>query len=165
MGLADRINRGRSNGLKGRFNQLIGRVGEFDPNEAAKRSAEAQFETIERPLKENVERLRGEQVGRGRLNTGFGFEDEDRLVRGTFEELARTLGRNALTSSGQQLQAFGLEGDLVSGGLDREQAEKNAKKRRRGGLFGALGAVAGSFLPVPGGTYLGGMLGEALGGL
>lgn len=149
--------------LRSRYDALTDRLGKYSAENAAKRTAQAQYEGIQTPLAESIERLRGEQVGRGRLNTGFGYEDEDRLVRDIHQDLNRRIAENSLAAQGYELQARGLEGDLVSGGLDREQAEKNAKKKRRGGLFGALGSIAGTIIAPGVGTYLGGMIGNAAG--
>jgi hypothetical protein len=57
--------------------------------------------------------------------------------------------------------------DLLSGQRDYETAEAERKRRKRGGLFGALGAVAGGiggfFLGGPQGAYAGAKAGGSLG--
>jgi hypothetical protein len=133
------------------------RLAGFDAEDAAARSARAQYQTFARDLGRNVEALRGSQVGRGRLTTGFGFEDEDRLVEGSLEDLNRQLVQNALTAQGLNLEAAGglanLGGARTNRFLDilgserdasflEEEMARRKKADKRGGLFGALGTIA-----------------------
>lgn len=151
----------------------------FDAASAAREVATASFESFRKDLGEDIESLRGSQVGRGRLNTGFGFEDEDRLVTESAEGLNRELARQAFTAasldlqniSGQQTaadRARDRDLDLLTGSQDREQARENQRqqrKRRRFGLLGgAIGAGAGFLLGGPAGASLGARLGGQVGG-
>lgn len=142
---------------------LLGRVRSHDPTEAFKETAKAGFEEIRTPLAESIESLRSEQVGRGRLNSGFGFQDEDRLVRDIYTNYLNRLSSSALAAEQLRLQGYGLEGDIISGQLDRKTAEQNAGRHRKGALFGALGAGAGWLLGGPAGGYLGSLLGNQVG--
>lgn len=154
----------------------------YDPTAAAARAGRAQFDVFREDLGRDIEQLRGEQVGRGRLRTGFGFEDEDRLIQYGLRDLNRALAQNALSTAGFQLrniEGFGQSGaqsrgrylDLLAGQRDAEIAEENYRRQRRarkrgglGGILGgALGAAAGSFIPGVG-TLLGGQIGSLLGG-
>lgn len=116
---------------------------EFDPREAAERSARAQFETFREDLGEDFERLRGRQVGAGRLRTGFGFEDQDRFLRDRLDRLDRALaGRAVQTARLRQNQlgrAAGIQGRTL-GLLERRAAQK---RRKKGGLGGAIGSIVG----------------------
>ena len=150
----------------------------FDAGAAARESAGAAFESFREQLGEDVESLRGNQVSRGRLDTGFGMEDEDRLVRGGIRDLNRELSRNAFQAASLDLR--NIEGqtgaaergrdrdlDLLTGSTDRAQAEKNAKRQERKSRFGALlggaGAVGGFMLGGPAGAQLGASLGSTVG--
>ena len=153
-----RLRRPRSPGrsLKDEFSDVIGDARDFSATDAAKTSALAQFELTKTPLLEMLETLRGNQVGRGRLNTGFGFEEEDRLFRGAFQDLNQRIASRAFQGAGLDLQALGLRGDLASGGLDRETLERNARREQRTAL---LGALIGGIGRVVGGAVSGGATG------
>lgn len=150
----------------------------FDASEYARDVAQAQFSTFREDLAEDVESFRGNQVSRGRLDTGYGFEDEDRLVRDSYENLNTQLVQNAFQAARLDLtNVAGIQGaaegarerdlDLLVGATDRAQADENQrqrKKRRRFGLLGGLaGAAVGSFVPGVG-TVAGAKLGSAIGG-
>ena len=150
----------------------------FVAADEARQVATATFESFRKGLGEDVESLRGSQVGRGRLDTGFGFEDEDRLVTESVEGLNRELARQAFTAASLNLENIGgisrsaesardRDLDLLTGSQDRAQAQENAdrqRKRRRFGLLGgALGAGAGFLLGGLPGASLGARLGGAAG--
>lgn len=150
---------------------------QFDAASAARESATATFESFREQLGEDVESLRGNQVGRGRLDTGFGFEDEDRLVRGGLRDLNREISRGAFQAESLNLrniegQTGAAEGarerdlSFLTGSMDREQARENEKRQRRrsrfGALLGGVGAAVGSFGGVPGAS-LGAKIGSAVG--
>lgn len=130
----------------------------YDPDEAVRRAAEGAFTFLETDIKEGVESLRGSQVSAGRFNTGFGKEDEDRLVRTIFDRFNAEVARNSLESARLNLANIGQLGDysnlstnryleFLSAERDRETAAKNA----RVGIDDlALGAAetAGRLLPV-----------------
>jgi hypothetical protein len=77
-------------------------------------------------------------------------------------------GQDSENASGSESQYL----DLLAGNRDYATAEANAKKKRKAGLFGALGSVGGAAIGtflLPGigtelGAKLGGGLGEAAGG-
>lgn len=128
---------------------------EFDPRKAAKRSARAQFETFEEDLREDMQSLRGRQVGSGRVDTGFGFQDQDRFVRDRLDRLDRALATRATASAGQRLQQLGMVNrsrgrffDLLSGQLDRETARENAEKQQLASILGGITGTAGSIIPL-----------------
>lgn len=151
----------------------------YDPQESFERSAEGAYAGFRDRLNEDIGSLREEQVGTGRLRTGWGTQDEDRLVTRSADRFSSMLADRALQT--EQLRYSNLRDrggyaerqgntylDLVSGGLDRAQAEENARRERRGnkarGIGTAIGAVGGSFIPGIG-TKAGGTIGGALGGL
>lgn len=152
-----------ANKLKQRYRGLMDRVSAFQAGDAARETGRATYDEFAEDLSRSVGDLRASQVGRGRIRTGFGFQEEDRMVSDAYKSLMRAIAQQSLQAAGLNLDARGLEGDLVSGGLDRQTAEKNARRQRRGSLLGSIGAVAGTLLAPGVGTYLGGMLGQTAG--
>jgi hypothetical protein len=155
--------------------EYLRRTLEYDPQEALNRSTEAAYGAIREQLDEDIARFRGQQVGAGRLDTGFRFEGEDLLVRDAFDRLNRELARNALTTENlrmratESLGAFGERTtgrylDLLTGGLDRaaaeEAAEEERRRRRRSGIGGLLGAGVGFLAGGPMGAAVGARLGS-----
>lgn len=125
-------------------------IKEFDPREAATTAARAQFGAFEEDLREDMERLRGRQVGAGRLQSGFGWQDQDRFIRDRLDRLNRTLAQNAIDVAGmrqEQLRARQRRSDKQGAGL--------------GGTIGSLVGGAGGFLV---GGPQGAMIGSQIGG-
>lgn len=145
----------------------------FDAEDAARRSARAQFDEFREDLGEDIQDLRGSQVGRGRLNSGFGFDEEDELVSEGIENLGRSLTQNALQAQGLNLSATSQLGAMGQGRTSRfldvlaserdadfleEEMRRRKKADKRGGLFSALGTVAKGV----GGYIAGGPVGAGL---
>lgn len=145
------------------YTDLARRMKGYSAQPAYESSTKAAGELLRRPLQEQRQSLVQDQVGRGRARTGYGFQEEDRMVRDVYDRFYEQIASRGLAAQQLELQGRGLEGDLYSGGWDREIAEKNAKRKRRGGLLGAIGGVAGFALGGPMGAYLGGKLGGAVG--
>ena len=155
------------------------RQANYDPYAAANRSARAQFETFERDLGRGLEDLRGSQVGTGRLRSGFGYQDQDRLWEGAVESLNREVAKRSMDAAGLDLRniegmqnARSLAAEMASGGMDRELQMyeiEQARKQGTGGLIGgALGGALGFAIPGLGpviGSALGQAAGSGIGGL
>lgn len=176
--LAQRGDRSQSRARRLRSGVDEARSG-FDARDYARDVARSTFADFREDLGRGVEELRGSQVGRGRIKTGYGFEDEDRLVEDFQDRLSRDIASQAFTAAGLNLR--NLEGrsresseatrrsdDILVGVLDREQAKKNAREREKRNrldlLLGGVGAGAGFLLGGPGGAALGGRLGSAAAG-
>lgn len=110
----------------------------FNGEEAVRESATGAFDFLRTDIEEQVEDLRGSQVGRGRLSTGFGFEDEDRLVRNIFDRFSSQLVANSLQAAQLDLQNNRQLGDFanlsrnrfldfLSGERDRSTARQNSE--------------------------------------
>jgi hypothetical protein len=134
---------------------LEGAMG-FDPTASLERYGEASYRGFERNLGREMETLRGSAVGAGRLNTGFQTEDEDRVVTDLGERYQDSLARQSLGATSlelRNLEGVGAYGagqqntylDLISGQMDRETAERNAKKKLLGNVLGAGLGAAGMF--------------------
>lgn len=152
--------------------ETFDRLSGFDAEDAARRSARAQFDEFSEDLGDNISDLRGSQVGRGRLSSGFGFEEEDELYEGALEDLGRSLSQNALHAQGLNLSATSqlseLGGRQTGRFLDvlaserdadllEEEQRRRARAEKRGGLFDALGTIAKGGL----GFWAGGPAGAA----
>ena len=149
----------------------------FDAAAYAREVAASQFADMREEMGKGIESLRGHQVGRGRLDTGFGMEDEDRLVMDFQDRLSRDLASGAFTAAGLDLR--NIEGetgaaesardrdlDLMVGATDRAQAIENEKQQRKRARWGALGGVAGGLigsLGGPAGAMAGAKAGSAIG--
>ena len=122
----------------------------FDADDALTRSTAGSLELLKPFISEQLEDLRGAQVGQGRLSTGFGFEDQDRLFRDIFDRFNSQLASRSLQAAGLNLQNQGQLGDFsnlsrnrflefLSASQDRETAKENAE----GGFLDDLEQVAG----------------------
>jgi len=144
----------------------------YDPYAAAATAAQAQYATFDRDLREGIEDFRGSQVGTGRLRTGFGYEDQDRLYRGAIEDMNNEIGSRSMQAAGLDLQniqgmqmARPLAGELGAGGLDYEMAKKDYESKKKGGLFGGIGGLLGGAVGfIAGGGPLGAAAGSEIGG-
>jgi hypothetical protein len=151
----------------------------FDANAGFESAVRGATGRAKRTFDLSLEGLKGSAVRNGRLNTGFFDEDAGRLYEQTQDNLNNTIGQYALQTQGQQLQAnqayLGAGQnqqqqyyDLLSGGLDRETAEGNARKARKASLLGGLASLAGTaigaFAGGPPGAALGGRFGRSVGG-
>jgi hypothetical protein len=151
---------------------------DFSGSDVAREAAGAAFEDFREEHTRGIENLRGEQVSMGRLRTGFGTEDEDRLTEDFQGRLAREIARGAFTGASldlRNIEGFAGEGtesrrasdSALAGERDVLQARENERKRRRRGILGTLGGVvggiAGSVLG-PAGTALGSRLGSWVAG-
>ena len=146
----------------------------FDARDRIKSSAKADFEDFRQFFGRDMETLRESQVSRGRLGSGGGFRDEDRLFSDSADRLNRRIAqrgvdaagldlRNLEGLSGDQRFASNLDAELLSGTADRATARENFERDRRkkkfGFIGGALGAGAGFLLGGPGGAATGAKLG------
>jgi hypothetical protein len=146
---------------------------DFDASDAARAHAGAAFEDFQEDFSQGIADLRGQQVGMGRLDTGFATGDEDRLGEDFNRRLSREIARGAFSAASLDLsniggiQAAGVEARAgadaaLAGDLDRTQAAVNERKRRRRGLLGTLGGVVGGIAGTvfgPAGTAIGSRLG------
>lgn len=144
----------------------VGRQQEYDPYAAAATSAQAQFQTFDRDLRRSLDDMRGSQVGTGRLRTGFGYQDQDRLWEGAVEGLNRSLAERALDASRldlanitSQQQARSLAAEMAAGGMDQELQLEDIERAKKSGIGGFLGGALGGI----GGFFLGGPLGAVAG--
>jgi len=133
------------------------RVSGFDASEGAARTAEVLGRDWREKTKRGRERLTGQQVAAGRLDTGYGYEDQDRYGEDTRREFNDSMARLAMEAQGQQMdvnESLGRYGARVTGrGIDQEmtadaqrRADTADKRGMIGGLGGALIGAAGKVL-------------------
>jgi len=134
---------------------FLDRATEFDASSYMREAATGAWNEFLPQLDRRIEGLRGEQVGMGRLNTGFATEDEDRLVSEGLGRLTNQLSEQALGAAGlnldnqRQIGGYASEQggrylDLIAGQYDRKTAETNAKKRKFWDDVGGAAQVASS---------------------
>jgi hypothetical protein len=152
---------------------------QFDPRSFARETAQASFQDFQEGLTRGIGDLRGQQVGMGRLTTGFGQEDEDRYVQDLNRRMAQELARGAFTAAGlEQQNISGIQSaaesarigadEALAGQMDRAQAALNERRQRRSqrlGLLGSgLGAVGGFLVGGPAGAAAGSRIGGTIAG-
>lgn len=137
--------------------EFLQRARGFDARSYTNDVARGAFNQFLPELERNIGELRGQQVGMGRLNTGFATEDEDRLVTQMGQGLNNTLSQAAMQAAGldlnntQMIGNYGMEqGNRylqgVAGQYDMKTAETNERKGRTWGHLGGAAKIAGSFL-------------------
>ncbi len=146
----------------------------FDPMEYAKTAAQGQYDYLKRDALRDIDDLRGQQVGTGRLRTGFGYGDQDRLWEGFLDRVGQGVAMNAMQAGGQKLSALTTDyssldryGDWLAAGYDVEMDRYNEEQRKKSGLWGTLGTIAGGalgFIPGVGAAFGGPLGGAAIGG-
>lgn len=156
----------------------LDRSSRFDAQDAVGTAARGHFEQFQEDLARGLRDFRGQQVGQGRLDSGFRFEDEDDIWRQGLSDLGRTLAQNSLAAESLNLRnneglgAFGERTtgrflDVLAGQRDSELMEEELRRRdrerRRSGLFGFAGRVGGALLG-PTGSVVGGKIGDAVEG-
>lgn len=127
----------------------------FDPTASLKTYGEAAYGDFNRNLQRNIGDLRGAAVGAGRLRTGFYDEDVGRLTTDLAGQYQRDLASHAMDAAGLKASTLGTATgyredeqnrslDLMSGQLDRETAERNARRAEKAAMWGGIGQVAGT---------------------
>lgn len=128
----------------------------FDPRAAFKEYSAGAMSDFSRNLALSLRDLKGSAVGAGRLDTAFFDEDQGQVVSDLGSRYLADVNQHALQTAGMrqgQIQYEGNRGtqrtqnyqDALAATLDRETAERNARRATRQGLIGGavkLGAVA-----------------------
>jgi hypothetical protein len=137
----------------GRADEAWERMRSFDPYESMGRAAEAQWNTFSESLGENLEDLRGSHVGRGRVRTVFGFQDEDRFTRDSLDRFYNQLSSQAWRAPGYELEnqrqmggSLDREWDITTGGADIYMSEEDRKAAERMAKWKAAGDIGGGIL-------------------
>lgn len=126
------------------------RVSNFDATEGAARTMDVLTRDWQRDTERGRERLTGQQVAAGRLDTGYGYEDQDRYGEDTRREFADASMRVAMQAQGQQRdadEALGRYGERTVGrGIDLDMTADHQKRLDKRGKLGALGGIASSLI-------------------
>lgn len=151
----------------------------FDASAGFDTAVRGATDNARRAFGDDIEGLKGSSVRNGRLNTGFFDEDAGRMYERSNANLNNTISQYAMASQGQQMDAnsryLGAQQnqqnqylDLLSGGIDRETAEENARKQRRASMMSGMMSLAGTAIGAfggPAGAAIGGKVGGMLGGM
>lgn len=134
-------------GLKG---ELLGQIRGYDPYAAAQRATNATVGSLFEQYGNDFRDLRGSQVGTGRLNTGFGGADEDRMTRMFADRVGNVVAQNSLQAAGLDLQNIGNLGTMYGQQLMNDTAQRelqiaqqNARRQERASWASTLGSVGG----------------------
>ena len=142
--------------------QYTREIGGFDPYRAYREQAQGAFNQFRRDFAENLAALRGQQVGMGRLSSGFATEDEDRLFTTMADRLNDVLAQGALQAAGLNLQRLGQMADYAGRQRDtalqgyfgdwatryqQALADRASKRSMWGNILGGAMAAAGQIIP------------------
>jgi len=138
--------------------------------DALTKSLQAAFSAAMPTYFKNLQSLRESNVARGAGTGGLGTTTEGDLTSAFQRNLANAAGSQALGLYNTQTSALGglLNQDnqqndeyasMLGGERDYETQQANARKQRKGGLFGGIGSILGGV----GGFLLGGPAGASLG--
>jgi hypothetical protein len=146
------------------------RARSYDPQASFERTAGAAYDANRDELRRDLRDEESAAAESGRLDTGFYDFDRGEVRRRADESFNRELAGHALNTEGLRLR--NQEGigqyaqyagnrylDLMTGGLDRAEAEAEARRRRGSGIGRVIGTVAGGV----GGFLAGGPAGAAAG--
>lgn len=141
----------------------------YDPQASVNASATGAFNAFKRNLGQSIGDLRGEQVGMGRLDTGFATNDEDRLVSRGIADLNDKVLQNSMQAENLKFQNMTNIGNFAqNAGQDYRQgiADLNATRRQQQLMDKASkrsmwGSIATGLLGAAG-TALAGPIGGAL---
>ena len=138
--------------------------------DALTKSLQAAFSAAMPTYFKNLQSLRESNVARGAGTGGLGTTTEGDLTSAFQRNLANAAGSQAMNLYNTQTSALGslLNSDnqqnseyasMLGGERDYETEQANARKQRKGGLFGGIGSILGGV----GGFLLGGPAGASLG--
>jgi hypothetical protein len=127
----------------------------YDPSQALNTYAQGAYNTFNQGFKQNLSDLKGSAVGAGRLKTGFYDQDVGRLATTMGNQEQQAIAGQALNAASLKASTLGTATgyqedeqnrylDLLSGQLDREQAQRNANAQQTAGIFGGLGELGGA---------------------
>lgn len=133
-----------------------------DPRAAFERSVGGALDRFKETAGRGIRSLRGSQVASGRSDTGFGYEDEDELLRTIAGDFGREVNERALQAEQLNLSRLGQVGQMAdasgaryldaTGGdyntLRAQRLQNEAERRSRrgsllGSVIGAVGTIAG----------------------
>jgi hypothetical protein len=135
----------------------------FDPQESLNRYATGAWDTIQNRVggvRDQLRDLGGASVGAGRLDSGFFDEDQGAVINRGMESFGSALAQQSMNATGMEqrnIEGIGATGeargtrylDLLAGGMDRAQAEINARRQRQADMWGSImqagGQVAGAY--------------------
>jgi len=142
--------------------RFLERDAAFDPGAAFKEYSAGAFSDFGKQLSYALRDNAYGAVGSGRMDTGFYDQDRGYIANELSRSYLADINRAALETTGMRqrqneyLGQYGLNRtqdyqDLVAGQLDRETAERNARRRYKADLIGSGVRLAGALTPRTGG--------------
>ena len=160
--------RGRAGG-QGRLagNAYLSRSLDFDPSEAVTEYGRGFMDEAGDQLTNQFEDLTGGAVGSGRMKTGFFQNDGKQMFQDFNRRVANAISAQSLNAASLDMQntqglgaygqdMFKQQGDLLTGEMDRAQAEENARTSPMDAIMQGGGMLLG--MGMPGGGSLGGSI-------
>lgn len=158
------MNRDRTRGTEAE-DEYLTRARSYDPRGSLREAVGSLYDQFEQGVGRRISGLRGRlaRSGGGRLASGYGELDESEAVYDMGQDLNRQVSGLALQTEGLNLrnqEGLGQYGqnttnrytEMLSGNLDREQAERNAKRQQKAALWGSIASLAGKGI----GAFFGG---------
>lgn len=145
------------------YDQTINHDLNYDASDALNRYAQGAWGSVSEGLKQVLADTRGKSVGAGRFDSGYLDEDQGMVIRQTANDFSNNIAQQAMNAAGLQQDVYGRGEENLAGRAEqivndeREQAARKRKKKR--GIFGAIGSIVGG----AGGFLLGGPAGAAAG--
>lgn len=147
------------------------RLTAFDPMAFMREGAAAGMDAIGEGYAETEAMRRRSLNRRGLGGSDFGGGAATRDLN---SRVAREIAGRSQVAAGMQMDVNSELGaqsryqndsylDLLTGAMDREEAQKNAKRSRWKSLAGGLGALAGGLVAGPAGASVGASLGSGIG--
>lgn len=145
----------------------------FDPGDAFKEYSAGAMSDFRAQLADELRKNAYGAADSGRLDTGFYDEDRGKISTDLARQYTADINRQALNTAGMRQRQiefrgnYGLESgrdfqDLVAGQLDRETAERNARRQSRSGIISGLTQLAGTAIGFAAGGPPGAAAGAAL---
>ncbi|MBA3645287.1 MAG: hypothetical protein H0W63_03845 [Gemmatimonadaceae bacterium] len=148
--------------------EYMSQAANFDPQAAINEYARGAWGESQAGMKDELSNLRGRAAGTGRLATGFYDEDAGQVVQNTMKNFGNSMAQTAV--QGAQMRqnntsrlaeyANNKQNMYMDALMSRRQELENnkregdeRKRRRRRGIAGALGTVAGGALGFVGGGF------------
>lgn len=138
------------------------RAENYDPQASLEKAAGGLYDSFSHDVDSKVERLRGQEVGAGRLGGGYGAEDETATIYDARSDLNSKLASLALDTESMKLSnmrdigAFGESQsnrylDVLAGNRDAEMGRYNSRQQQKAGFWSALSELGGKALTSFGG--------------
>lgn len=149
--------------LLGAVDQRIGSDLGYNAQDALNRYAQGAWGSVQQGLQQTLADTRGRSVGAGRFDSGYLDEDQGMVIRQTADDFGNRLAQQSMNAEQLTQDVQGRGEDALWGrteqAMNDERDAAERKRRKKSGIFGAIGTALGG----AGGFLLGGPAGAAAG--